>query len=307
MTSDVKGRIFDIQHFSIHDGPGIRTTVFFKGCPLSCLWCHNPESIDFQPEIAFYQEFCIDCKHCLEVCPNQCHQFVDGTRVFHRERCTGCGRCAEECCAEALVLKGKEYTIAEVLAEVEKDVPFYTRSGGGLTVSGGEPLAQSGFCLELLKQAKQRGLHTVVDTSGYVPWKTFQKALEWSDLFLFDVKANSAELHTRLTGVENIRITENLQKLLECNASVIVRIPLIPGYNDAPSEMVGIAETIATFTIPPPVHILPYHQFAEQKYRPIGREYTLKERKPTPPEYLKQLGQIFEKRGLVVDVKGLEN
>ena len=307
MDSDVKGRIFDIQHFSIHDGPGIRTTVFFKGCPLRCLWCHNPESINFQPEIAFYQEFCIGCKHCVEVCPHQCHQFIDGTRVFKREFCIGCGRCAEECCTEALVLKGKEYTIAQVLAEVEKDRPFYERSGGGLTVSGGEPLAQPQFCLELLNQAKQQNTHTVIDTSGYVKWDIFQEALILTDLFLFDVKADSTELHKRVTGVENARIKENLQKLIEQNAAVIVRIPLIPGCNDTLSEMTGIAEMIKGFKSAPPVHILPYHQFAEQKYQPIGREYELKQIKPPASDHLRQLGQIFEERGLVVDIKGLQD
>jgi pyruvate formate lyase activating enzyme len=227
--------------------------------------------------------------------------------VFYRERCTGCGRCAEECCAEALVLKGKEYTIAEVLAEVEKDRPFYERSEGGLTVSGGEPLAQSQFCLELLKQAKQRDIHTVVDTSGYVKWETLQEALLWTDLFLFDVKADDRELHTRLTGVENTRIKENLGKLLEHDATLIVRIPLIPGYNDTPSEIAGIADMLKRFRSVPPVHILAYHQFAEQKYPPIGREYSLQGVQMPGPDYLRQLGQLFEDRGLCVDIKGLKD
>ncbi len=306
MYSDVKGRIFDIQHFSIHDGPGIRTTVFFKGCPLRCLWCHNPESMNFQPEVAFHPEFCIDCRHCVEVCLHHCHQFVDGTRVFKRDLCDGCGRCADECCAEALVLKGKEYTIAEVLEEVEKDRPFYERSDGGLTVSGGEPLAQPQFCLELLKQAKQRNTHTVIDTSGYVKWDIFQETLAVTDLFLFDIKADDVELHKGLTGVENTRIKENLKQLIEHNAPVIVRIPLIPGCNDNPSEMEGIARMIKGFKSAPPVHLLPYHQFAEQKYQPIGKEYRLKGVKPPSSDALRRLGQIFEDRDISVVIKGLE-
>jgi pyruvate formate lyase activating enzyme len=241
----------------------------------------------------------------MDVCPNQCHQLIDETRVFKRESCSVCGRCAEECCAEALVLKGKEYTIAEVLAEVEKDRPFYKRSGGGLTVSGGEPLAQPQFCLELLKQAKEQDTHTVVDTSGYVQWEILREALVLTDLFLFDVKADNTELHKRLTGVENSRIKENLQKLIEHDASVIVRIPLIPGCNDTPAEMTGIADMIKEFKSVPPVHILPYHQFAEQKYQPIGRKYELQQIQPPAPDHLKQLGQIFEERGLTVDIKGL--
>jgi pyruvate formate lyase activating enzyme len=306
MESEVKGRILNIQHFSIQDGPGIRTTVFFKGCPLNCLWCHNPESISFRPELAVYKEFCIGCGRCLEVCPNGCHQIVDNIKIFKRELCQGCGFCAEACCTEALVLKGKEYRVAEVLEEVESDRPFYDQSGGGLTISGGEPLAQPQFCQELLKQAKYRGIHTVVDTSGYANWKVLESVLEWTDLFLFDMKAYDAQVHQRLTGVDNTKIKSNLKELLARETPLIVRIPLIPGCNDHPSELKGIADMLAKINPSTPVNILPYHQFAEQKYHTVGKEYRLQGVPPLSSDQLRKLGRIFENRGLSVVIKGIE-
>jgi pyruvate formate lyase activating enzyme len=303
---DLKGLIFDIQHFSIQDGPGIRTTVFFKGCPLHCLWCHNPESISFHPEIAFYKEFCIDCRHCLEVCPNGCHRIINGERVIRRDLCKGCGLCMEACCSRALVLKGRKYTVNDVLGEVEQDRPFYERSGGGVTLSGGEPLAQAQFCRELLKGLKRRGIHTVVDTSGYVPWKVLEGILKWTDLFLYDIKCYDTQLHRRLTGVDNIKIKSNLKRLSMRGAPLVARIPVIPGCNDQPAEMKRIAELIGKLKNATTVHILPYHQFAEQKYGRIGMEYGLKGLTPPSPNHLRELAQIFEGRRIPVVIMGIE-
>ena len=305
MDPNLKGLIFDIQHFSIQDGPGIRTTVFFKGCLLDCLWCHNPESISFHPEIAFYREFCIDCQCCLHVCPQNCHQIANGGRLFRRELCNGCGLCADECCSGALVLKGTEYTVSDVLKEVEKDRPFYERSDGGVTLSGGEPLAQAQFSREILKQLKHRGIHTVVDTSGYVSWKVLEDILQWTDLFLYDIKCYDGELHRRLTGVDNKKIKSNLKRLLKRGTPLIIRIPLIPGCNDRPSEMERIAGMIREMNATPTVHILPYHEFAEQKYGRIGKEYRLKGLSPPTSDRLRQFGRIFEDLGIPVIIMGI--
>jgi pyruvate formate lyase activating enzyme len=305
MNSDIEGTIFSIQHFSIHDGPGIRTTVFFKGCPLQCLWCHNPESIDYRPEIMLHEEFCIQCGHCLDICPNNCHQMTGTHREFIRDLCTGCGRCAEECCSETLVLKGKKYNVKDVLNEVEKDKPFYEQSGGGMTVSGGEPLAQPRFCRELLKSAAERGLHTVVDTSGYAKWEVFESILEWTSLFLFDVKTYSTELHKHLTGIDNIRIILNLKKLLKGNVPLIVRIPLIHGYNDQLSEMEEIARMIAAINHSTPVHILPYHQFAEQKYHRVGKNCSILGEARPSEDQLVRLGGVFKSFDIPVFVQNM--
>jgi pyruvate formate lyase activating enzyme len=304
MASHVKGCILDIQHFSIQDGPGIRTTVFLKGCPLECLWCHNPEAISFRPEIAVHEEFCVGCGRCLEVCPQGCHQIVDGVKIFKRDLCAGCGLCAQECCSEALVLKGQDYEVAEVLAEVEGDRPFYDQSGGGMTLSGGEPLAQPQFSQELLHQAQQRGIHTVVDTSGYVNWTIIERVLPCTDLFLFDVKAHDPQLHQRLTGVENAKILANLTELLTRKIPLIVRIPVISDCNDQPAEMEAIAALIRKYNPATPVNLLPYHQFAEAKYQTIGKVYRLPGLAPPAPEQLRQLGHIFERHGLAVEIKG---
>ena len=170
-----KGLIFDIKKFAVHDGPGIRTTVFFKGCPLRCWWCHNPEAIHAHPELVQFEIKCIGCGECFSVCPQQAHEALpDGTRAYHREKCLLCGKCVEVCYAEALVMEGREVTIEELMAELRKDIPFYENSGGGITLSGGEPLFQHEFILSLLKQCKTEGLHTVLDTSGQAPWKIWE-------------------------------------------------------------------------------------------------------------------------------------
>ena len=252
-----KAMIFDIQRNSFVDGPGIRTTVFFKGCNLRCRWCHNPESQSFEKQMMFYKDKCTGCGKCREVCPN------------HLQSCDFCGKCELYCPAEARKICGREYTPAEVLAEVIKDKAFYENSGGGVTFSGGECMLQLDFLCEILEKCKSAGIHTAVDTAGNVPWKSFEKILPFTDLFLYDIKAFGAELHRKGTGVSNELILENL-KNLSGRSDIIIRIPVIGGYNDNDEEIRQIADFLKQIKIIK-VELLPYHAMGEHKYTALGR------------------------------------
>ena len=252
-----KAIIFDIQRNSFVDGPGIRTTVFFKGCNLRCKWCHNPESQSFDKQMMFYKDKCTGCGKCREVCPN------------HLQSCDFCGKCELYCPADARKVCGREYTSDEVLAEVIKDKAFYENSGGGVTFSGGECMLQLDFLCEILEKCKAAGIHTAVDTAGNVPWKSFEKILPFTDLFLYDIKAFGAELHRKGTGVSNELILENL-KNLSGRADIIVRIPVIGGYNDNDEEIRQIADFLKQIKIIK-AELLPYHAMGEHKYTALGR------------------------------------
>ena len=252
-----KAMIFDIQRNSYVDGPEIRTTVFFKGCNLRCKWCHNPESQSFEKQMMFYKDKCTGCGKCREVCPN------------HLKKCDFCGKCELYCPAEARKICGREYTSDEVLAEVIKDKAFYDNSGGGVTFSGGECMLQLDFLCEILEKCKSAGIHTAVDTAGNVPWKSFEKILPFTDLFLYDIKAFGAELHRKGTGVSNELILENL-KNLSGRADIIVRIPVIGGYNDNDEEIRQIADFLKQIKIIK-AELLPYHAMGEHKYTALGR------------------------------------
>ena len=252
-----KAMIFDIQRNSFVDGPGIRTTVFFKGCNLRCKWCHNPESQSFDKQMMFYKDKCTGCGKCREVCPN------------HLQSCDFCGKCELYCPADARKVCGREYTPAEVFAEVIKDKAFYENSGGGVTFSGGECMLQLDFLCEILKKCKAAGIHTAVDTAGNVPWESFEKILPFTDLFLYDIKAFGAELHRKGTGVSNELILENL-KNLSGRADIIVRIPVIGGYNDNDEEIRQIADFLKQIKIIK-AELLPYHAMGEHKYTALGR------------------------------------
>ena len=252
-----KAMIFDIQRNSFVDGPGIRTTVFFKGCNLRCKWCHNPESQSFDKQMMFYKDKCTGCGKCREVCPN------------HLQSCDFCGKCELYCPADARKVCGREYTPAEVFAEVIKDKAFYDNSGGGVTFSGGECMLQLDFLCEILEKCKSAGIHTAVDTAGNVPWESFEKILPFTDLFLYDIKAFDAELHRKGTGVSNELILENL-KNLSGRADIIVRIPVIGGYNDNDEEIRQIADFLRQIKIIK-AELLPYHAMGEHKYTALGR------------------------------------
>lgn len=269
------GTVFNIQKFCVNDGPGIRTTVFLKGCPLHCMWCHNPESNAIHPEIFYVERKCISCGCCVPSCPKGCHTITPEGHLFDRKNCIFCGQCATVCIAGALEQTGKTDSIRQVLDEVCKDKLFYDNSGGGLTVSGGEPMAQYAFTYELLKQAKARGLHTCMETCGFAPEAHFRQIAPLVDLFLFDYKETDSALHERFTGVSNERILENLRLLNRLGAQIILRCPIIPTLNDRTEHFAGIAETANRFENIRQIHIEPYHPLGQSKSQQLGKAYPL--------------------------------
>jgi len=266
------GMIFDIQRFSLDDGPGIRTTVFLKGCALRCAWCHNPEGLNSYHEIMFYPRKCVGCGKCFRLCPNGCHRLDNGSRVFDRTRCIRCGACAAQCWAGALVMTGRSVSAQEVVEEIAKDALFYENSGGGATFSGGEPLLQPDFLREMLIGCKERGFHCTVETAGFAPWESFEKIIPHTDLFLYDLKIVDSALHQKMTGAGNERILENLRRLAGRAKQLIVRTPEIPGINDTPEEKQRLVELLGTLGRKVEHVYLPYHALGGGKYESMGLE-----------------------------------
>ena len=265
------GNIFNIQHFSLNDGPGIRTVVFFKGCPLDCRWCHNPESKSVKKELSFLKDKCIMCGKCMKVCAQNVHSFDGGLHIIDRDRCVFCKRCVDLCVTSALEIFGKEYTAEDVMTEIEKDDIFFG-DDGGVTFSGGEPFMQFDFLYELLKSCKHKGYSTCIETSGFTKTENIIKAAEYTDYFLFDCKETNAENHKIYTGADNRQILKNLEALNEIKSAVILRCPIIPGCNDRKEHFEGIAAIAEQYENILRVELEPYHSLGERKNVALGRE-----------------------------------
>jgi glycyl-radical enzyme activating protein len=266
----MKGLIFDIQRCSLHDGPGIRTTVFLKGCPLRCLWCHNPESISGKRQIMFDSGKCIGCFACVDACPRGAHRIRDGGHVLDFDLCSCCGNCVGVCPAGAMKIAGDEADSDDILSEVVRDMEFYKQSGGGLTLSGGEPMAQFDFTVDLLSKARERGINTCIETCGYASRDEYEKVVPLVDHFLFDYKETDSGRHRKLTGVSNELILRNLDFLYLSGCSIVLRCPLVPGVNDLPEHLAGIAALSQKYPGLAGVEIMAYHNMGRSKARQIG-------------------------------------
>lgn len=266
--------IFDVKKYAIHDGPGIRATIFLKGCPLRCAWCHNPESISSRVQKMYNADRCIGCRACIEVCPEEACTLTPDGIVTARERCTSCGKCADICPTRATEMSGRVATVDEIVEIVEKERVFFDQSGGGVTFSGGEPLLQSEFLIALLDELGSRSIHRTVDTTGFAKNEILLNVAKRTDLFLYDLKMMDSRRHKKWTGVENEQILKNLQLLAETGASIIIRIPLVKGVNDDDRNILQTAAFVAS--LPggkKKVNILPYHNIAASKYLKLGEKY----------------------------------
>jgi pyruvate formate lyase activating enzyme len=293
------GSVFDIRRFAIHDGPGIRTTVFLKGCPLLCAWCHNPEGLAAEPEPVLRSGRCLRCGACVDACGHGAVAWQEESPVTDRQLCVRCGNCVDACPTGAREIAGRTLTVDEVLAEVERDRPFYLESQGGMTVSGGEPLHQPEFLLALMSEARARGLHTALDTSGYGPWAALDHVRPFVDLFLYDLKLVDDARHRRYTGVSNASILANLRALSAAGHRIVLRMPVLTGVNDDDDNVRAAAVLAAGLEGLERVALLPYHPLGADKYPRVGRSEAPACRTPTPAR-LQEIAAILRGYGLTV-------
>jgi len=295
----MKGLIASIQRFSLQDGPGIRTTIFLKGCPLRCKWCSNPETQDPKPQLSFKRSPCLreDCDLCVRVCRDRAFIKTKNGISIDPEQCSLCGDCFRECPEMNLWRVGQEWRADELLTEVLKDEIFYKHSGGGVTLSGGEPLLQRELCVQLLKGCKEHHLHTVIDTSAAVDWESIEAVKDFTDLFYVDLKHVDDDIHRRYAGGSNQPILENIRRMAKefHQEKVAIRIPFIPGVNNDEKSIEGIASFIKSLDTPCPVHLLPYHRLGERKYGLLGLKYGMEDIHPPAPEEIKRGLDLYHK------------
>ena len=287
--------IADLRRLTIHDGPGTRDTVFVKGCPLHCLWCHNPESISAKPQILFRRNLCIACGDCASVCPTKSHSLQDGRHLFDRTLCASCGKCADACLNGALTLCGKRSTADDVFRSLLKDKEFFTLSNGGVTISGGEPLLYPDFTLSLFTLLHGAGIHTALDTCGAVPFSAFDTVLPETDMILYDLKGMNPERHRCNTGQDNSLILNNLSMLGSGTVPIEIRMPIVPRYNDAPEDITAAGRFLATLSAVTRIRLLAYHSMARDKYAMCGRTDTMPEVESPSHEHLAKMAAVIHK------------
>ncbi len=299
------GIVFNIQKFSVHDGPGIRTTVFLKGCPLQCHWCSNAESISHEAELGVIRSRCNNCAKCVEVCPEAVISFdADNIIQFNRHRCTACGKCVEVCSPEALTIYGKQVTIEDVFNEVYRDKTFYESSGGGVTVSGGEPLQQADFVTALFQRCRQAGIGTCLDTSGYVVSEKLRKVLAFTDYVLYDIKHMDRDLHRQFTGKPNDLILTNAKVVAASGVPMLCRMPLITGGNDTAHNIAETARFVKMLRDDIAIELLPYHRLGVGKYETLDKAYLGEALDPPKPDHVESIKQTFEELGVQCTVGG---
>lgn len=295
--------IFNLQKFCLHDGPGIRTTIFFKGCPLNCLWCHNPESKSYSKQFSFAGEKCSGCGQCEKVCSQEAVKIVDNMAFYEEEKCILCGKCIDVCPNNLREIVGREYTVDQLVNEIEKDRPFYEQSKGGVTLSGGEAMIQIDFVEQLITACKERGISVVVDTCGYAPFSNFLKIMDKVDLFLYDLKLTDPLLHKKYTGQDNQLILDNLRELAKRGAKINLRLPLIEGVNTELCHLEKILELARELKILT-INLLPYHDIAKNKYERLKIEYPIEKFSCPSDEKMEEIKSILERAGFQVKIGG---
>ncbi|GAB6149566.1 glycyl-radical enzyme activating protein [Clostridium novyi] len=299
----MEGIVFDIQRFSVHDGPGIRSLVFLKGCPLSCLWCSNPESQKPNPQVMFISRNCIQCGNCARACKVGAIDVINRNGI-DKNKCINCGKCVETCYANALNMAGTSKKVEEIIEVLRKDNSYYRRSGGGITLSGGEPLYQGDFAIELLKACKDKGWHTAVETTAFVNREVLKRALKYLDLVMVDVKSMDSIKHKKYTGQGNEIILGNIKFISEFGVPIVIRVPVIPGVNDDEENIRNTAKFAMSLNGVKEVNLLPYHRLGENKYDYLGYEYKMKDLEVPGDDNINKLKSIVEQYGLNCKIGG---